>query len=133
MKKAIIYLMMFFGVAISAQEKVIEFTTTRWAIGDINIKSKVHFELYKDFLIMTYLDKKIVKRLAKKGVNPTTTFEYSFNKRQTNGGIEYSYQSDTEDFLIRTESDAIKPKPSVKISNKDSFSGVVTNSLYFSI
>ena len=82
---------------------------------------------------MTFLDKKVVKALNKKGLSPKTKYEHSFNKKQTDGGVEYSFRNDTEDYLIRTESKATKPKPSVRIRNKDTFSGEVTDALYFSI
>ena len=134
MKKALLYLTLFFVTSIAAQEKIVEFTTTHYTVAGYNLKSKVLFQLYKDSLTMTFLDKKVVRALNKKGLNPKTKYEHSFNKKQTDGGgVEYSFRNDTEDYLIRTESKATKPKPSVRIRNKDTFSGEVTDALYFSI
>jgi len=131
MKRNIIYAMLFFGIALNAQEKIAEFTTTRSAIAGYNLKTKVKFKLYKDSLVMTYLDKKIIKNFVKKGLPLSTTYVHPFSKIDSPYLIQYSFRNETEDYLITTESKA--SKPSVKIRNKDTFSGKITEVLYFSI
>ena len=133
MRKTIMSLMLFLTISVTAQEKIFEFTTTHYTVAGYNLKSKVLFELYKDSLTMTFLDKKVVKSLLKKGISPKTTYVYQFNMEQNDGGVEYIFRNETEDYLIRTDSKATKPKPSIRIRTKDTFSGEITDAIYFSI
>lgn len=123
--------MLFFGISLSGQEKIAEFITTHSKIAQYNLKTKVKFQLYKDSLVMTQIDKKIVRTFNKKGLPLSTTFAHPFNKDETTYEVQYTFRNETEDFTIITESKA--RKPSVRIRNKDTFSDTVTDALYFSI
>lgn len=131
MKSIITFLIFFIGILVSAQEKIAEFTTSHSQMAGYNMKAQVKFELYKDSLIMTQIDKRVVKTFKQKGLPLSTTYVHLFKKEETPYGTQYIFRNETEDFLIIIESKAAKP--SVKIRNKDTFSGHVSEQLFFSI
>ncbi|MBL4879803.1 MAG: hypothetical protein JKX82_00630 [Oleispira sp.] len=115
----------------SAQEEIAEFITTHSKIAEYSLKTKVKFQLYKDSLVMTQIDKKVVRSFNKKGLPLSTSFIHPFKKDETSHAVHYTFRNETEDYTIILESKAAKP--SVRIRNKDTFSNTVTDALYFSI
>jgi len=117
--------------SVSAQEKIAEFTTTRYSIMGQVMKIETEFELYKDSLIVRQIDKHLVKSFKKKGLPLSTTYVHPFIKEENALGVQYTFRNDTEDFLIITEIKGSNPLVSIK--NKDTFTNKVMEQLYFSL
>lgn len=115
--------------SVNAQEKIIEFTTNYSVISTYNNKLQMKFELYNDSLIMTQIDKKVVKYYKKKGLPLSTTIKHNFKKEESSVGIYYTFRNETEDYTIIIKSKV--GKPSVRIRLKDEFSNQIIEQFYF--
>lgn len=126
MKKLII-LLLFTGV-VSAQENILEFTTTRSSSDYGNVEMNIKFELYNDSLIMRYLDKSTIKAMAKAGQKSYQNMPYSFELVKNNVSSWYEYQDDENQIRVMHEG---TPNKSVTIQSRNAFSGEASPKMVF--
>lgn len=131
MKITFTFLILIASFSISAQEKLAEFTTTHVnSMGMMN-KLSVKFEVYQDSLVMTQMDKNILKQYEKMELPASTSFVYPFVKNVYPHNVHYTFRNETLDFTIQTGSKAVKP--SVIMRQKDSFSNEVTEQIFLTM
>lgn len=128
MKISLTLLIFITSFSLSAQEKLAEFTTSHAQVMGVSTKMDVLFKVYQDSLVMTYMDKRIIKQMEKMGMPVTTRFVHPFVKQDLPHGVHYTFRNETLDFTIQTGSKALKP--SVLIRHKDTFSNEVTEQVF---
>ena len=131
--KAILFLTLsiLVGSSTYAQEKFEEFTTTHATVAGYEFKTDILFELYKDSLVMTFTNKRVVKQMKKNGASTNVTYVATSKKEQNGGIVQYVYKTDAFKATILPSNSV--GGSSVRIQTKDDFSGEVTEQIYVSI
>ena len=130
MRSTICILLFFTSLSLTAQEKLTEFTTTHVTSMGYNNKMKMKFQLFDDSLVMTVMDKRAVKQMEKMGAPVVTTLPYSFEKTEAPNLVQYVYRDEAMEIRI---TQAYETPPTVIMRVKDSFSGQISEQLYFSM
>lgn len=126
-------LLLFFALlsySVNSQELITEFSTTHVMVNNGIAKSNIHFQLFEDKLLLSYQDKKAIKKLKKKGEEAIIVFPYSLKKKSNEQGYWYKYDDENIVIMVLLKG---TPQPTVAIESKSNVGGQFEKQhLYFS-
>lgn len=122
-----------FGLALTfltmlGQDQLMETSTSKLLIelpgfAPSTMSAKIAWKVYQDSIVMSYVDKKMLRRLEKSGDSPVTVYSFPLNKE----GDIYTYQGeDIRVRLVRTSTTDV-----ITVTGKDNFTGEITKVMYY--
>ncbi len=129
--RKILMLVLLFSINLSAQEKLAEFSTNHATVAGYSMKTDILFEVYKDSLVMTFTNKRVVKQMKKTGSPTSVTYVAPYEEEKNGNLVQYVFRND--EFKASVLPNNSLGGSSVRIQTKDDFSGEVTEQLYIAI
>lgn len=129
MKKFLLILILLLPLAVIGQEKLTEVKTKRGQVAGYTLNTDILFEVYKDSVVMNYVNKRVVRQLEKKGLPTSVTYSGTCKIEKMGNLSSYVYK--TDDWKVTVLPESSSGKSVVKIQTKDDFSGEVTEQLYY--
>lgn len=113
-----------------SQDVLESFETTHATTTGMTVKMKLKIEVFKDKLVLNYLDKKTIKQMKKSNMDASIVFPYALEKKVNGNVVTYEFRNDTTFIQVIAKGN---PTPSLVIKTKDDFTGNVTEQMYFSL